>query len=123
MDWSAKLFGLDDVFLNTSRVGGGVLQTTASDSALTAVVAARSRYTRLHPEVAMEDLLVYVTTQTHSIGTKAALILGLSCRLLEVKAEDEYGLRGYTLASAILQDKANGKHPFILSKSQTVAMI
>jgi aromatic-L-amino-acid/L-tryptophan decarboxylase len=117
MDWAAKLFGLGDVFFNTSGVGGGVLHTTASDSALTAVVAARSRYTRLHPEVAIEDLLMYVTTQTHSLGTKAALILGLSCRSLEVKPEDEYGLRGDTLRSAILEDKANGKHPFILSKS------
>ncbi|KAF8531528.1 pyridoxal phosphate-dependent transferase [Gautieria morchelliformis] len=114
MDWAAKLFGLSDVFFNTSGVGGGVLHTTASDSALTAVVAARSRYTRLHPEVAIEDLVMYVTTQTHSLGTKAALILGLSCRPLEVKPEDEYGLRGDTLHSAILEDKANGKHPFIL---------
>lgn len=26
MDWSAKLFGLADHFLNSSEVGGGVLQ-------------------------------------------------------------------------------------------------
>lgn len=25
MDWSAKLFGLSDAFLNTSGVGGGVM--------------------------------------------------------------------------------------------------
>jgi aromatic-L-amino-acid decarboxylase len=30
MDWSAKLFGLSDAFLNTSGVGGGVLQVFAS---------------------------------------------------------------------------------------------
>ena len=116
MDWSAKLFGLSDAFLNESGVGGGVIQTSASDSGLTAVIAARSRYTRLHPEVPLEDLLMYVTTETHSLGTKTALILGLSCRSLEVKPEDEYALRGDTLNAAILEDRARGKHPFVLSK-------
>ena len=116
MDWSAQLFGLSDAFLNTSGVGGGVLQTSASDSALIAIVAARSRYTRRDPNVRLEDLLIYVTTETHSLGTKAALILGLSCRSLWVNPEDEYALRGETLNAAILEDKANGKHPFALSK-------
>ena len=94
------------------------MQTSASDSALTAVISARSRYTRLHPDVSLEDMLMYVTTQTHSLGTKAALILGLSCRSLEVKPEDEYALRKDTLNAAILEDKARGKHPFVLSKGQ-----
>ncbi|KAF8585535.1 aromatic-L-amino-acid decarboxylase [Ramaria rubella] len=114
MDWSAKLFGLSEAFYNTSGIGGGVIQTTASDSALTAVVAARHRYTHLHPEVPLEKLVIYVTTQTHSLGKKAALILGLSYRALEVKPEDAYGLRGSVFSDAIQEDKANGKHPFIL---------
>lgn len=122
MDWSAKLFGLSDIFLNMSGVGGGVIQTSASDSALTAIVAARAHYTRLYPEVRLEDLLIYVTTETHNLGIKAALVLGLSCRSLEVKAEDEYGLRGGTLSTAIQDDKANGKHPFVLSKVCVAAM-
>lgn len=28
MDWSAKLFGLDEIFLNEKGVGGGVLQVS-----------------------------------------------------------------------------------------------
>jgi aromatic-L-amino-acid/L-tryptophan decarboxylase len=29
MDWAAKLFGLDDKFLTSSGVGGGVLQVSS----------------------------------------------------------------------------------------------
>lgn len=114
MDWSAKLFGLSPEFLNTSGVGGGVLQTTASDSALVTVVAARSRFARRHPDVKTENMVIYTTTQTHSLGKKAALILGVQCRALEVRSEDRFALRGSTLSSALEEDRANGRSPFIM---------
>ncbi|KAH8086014.1 pyridoxal phosphate-dependent transferase [Cristinia sonorae] len=115
MDWGAKLFGLDSQFLNSSGIGGGVIQTTASDSALVAVVAARSRYIRqYHTDVKQEDLIMYTTTQTHSLGLKAGLVLGLTCRALEVKIEDQFALREAVLRSAIEEDKKRGKHPFII---------
>jgi hypothetical protein len=31
MDWSAKLFGLDEVFLNEKGIGGGALQVTITN--------------------------------------------------------------------------------------------
>ncbi len=31
MEWAAKMLGLDEKFLNTSLVGGGVIQVTKSD--------------------------------------------------------------------------------------------
>ncbi|CCM05614.1 uncharacterized protein FIBRA_07843 [Fibroporia radiculosa] len=114
MDWSARLLGLSDHFLNSSGVGGGVLQTTSSDSALVATVAARSRYMRTHPGTKMEELVMYVTSQTHSLGVKASLVLGLECRILDVRAEDEFGLQGETLKVALEEDIAKGKHPFFL---------
>ncbi|KIJ40178.1 hypothetical protein M422DRAFT_210014 [Sphaerobolus stellatus SS14] len=114
MDWAAKLFGLSDAFLNTSGVGGGVLQTTASESGLTAVVAARARYLTTHPDVPLEKLVLYVTTQTHSLGNKAALILGLQYRTLDVTVDDNYGLRAKSFKQALEEDKAAGKHPFML---------
>ncbi|EGO00872.1 hypothetical protein SERLA73DRAFT_178838 [Serpula lacrymans var. lacrymans S7.3] len=114
MDWAAQLIGLHSTFLNTSEVGGGVMQTSASDSALTAVVAARSRYIRENPNARMEDLVLYTTTQTHSLGLKAGLVLGLACRALEVTAENSFGLRGDTLRAALEEDIAAGKKPFIL---------
>lgn len=65
--------------------------------------------------------MVYTTTQTHSLGAKAALILGLRERSLEVFSEDEYGLSGETLRQALEEDQKNGNHPFILSKLPIVS--
>ncbi|XP_006460873.1 hypothetical protein AGABI2DRAFT_185212 [Agaricus bisporus var. bisporus H97] len=114
MDWAADLLGLHKEFFNSSNKGGGVIQTTASDSALVAIVAARSRYQRLHPDVPFKDLIIYTTTQTHSLGLKAGLILGIGVRAIEVDAHDKYALRGSTLRKALEEDAADGKHPFIL---------
>lgn len=91
-------------------------QTTASDSALTAVVAARSRYRRAHPHVPHEQLVVYTTTQTHSLGAKAALVLGLPIRALPVTSADMYALRGDVFRAAVEEDRNIGRHPFILSE-------
>ncbi|PCH37501.1 PLP-dependent transferase [Wolfiporia cocos MD-104 SS10] len=114
MDWSAKMLGLGPQFLNSSGTGGGVIQTTSSDSALVVTVAARSQYARAHRSTKLEDMVIYVTSQTHSLGVKASLVLGLECRILDVRAEDEYALRGETLRAALQEDTAKGKHPFIL---------
>ncbi|KAH9072142.1 pyridoxal phosphate-dependent transferase [Lactarius deliciosus] len=111
MDWAAKL------------VGGGVIQTTASDSALTAVVAARTRYVNEHPGITLESLIIYVTTQTHSFGKKAAMILGLRVRALDVDetvAIDNTGLTGDGLIAAVKEDHARGLHPIRLLTVATV---
>ncbi|EMD37052.1 hypothetical protein CERSUDRAFT_84071 [Gelatoporia subvermispora B] len=114
MDWSAKLLGLSEHFLHSSGKGGGVIQTTASELALVVVVAARERYLRIHPDAKADELVIYTTTQTHSLGVKAGLVFGMECRALEVKAEDAYALRGATLKSALEEDEKRGKRPFIL---------
>lgn len=92
-----------------------VYKTTSSDSALVVAVAARSLYQRTRPGTNLEKLVIYVTSQTHSLGVKASLVLGLECRILDVRAEDEYALRGETLKAALEEDIGEGKHPFILS--------
>ncbi|KAI0060956.1 hypothetical protein BV25DRAFT_1827177 [Artomyces pyxidatus] len=117
MDWAARMFGLDSAFLNDNNAGGGVIQTTASDSALTAIVAARVRYITEHPDTPLESLVIYVTTQTHSFGKKAGLVLGLRVRALDVDAglrEHRWALNGEGLKAAVEQDRAKGLHPFVL---------
>ncbi|KAI9511567.1 pyridoxal phosphate-dependent transferase [Russula earlei] len=117
MDWAAKMFGLHRAFWNVNEVGGGVIQTTASDSALTAIVAARTRYISDHSGTALESLVIYVTTQTHSFGKKAGMILGLRVRALDVDATvttDNTGLTGEVLRAAVKEDHARGLHPFVL---------
>ena len=75
MDWGVRLLGLDDIFLTKSGIGGTVIQvrllvahwcpyltleqTTASDVAIVACLAARSQYTKKHPDVKHENLVIY----------------------------------------------------------------
>jgi len=63
----------------------------------------------------MEKLVIYGTTQTHSLGAKAALILGVHFRALKVDAGDNYSLRGETLSRALKEDREAGLHPYIMS--------
>ncbi|CDW97509.1 hypothetical protein [Sporisorium scitamineum] len=58
-------------------------------------------------------LVLYGTTQMHSIAAKAALILGLDFRALPVSAP-HYSLDAATLTRAIEQDQAQGRVPFLL---------
>lgn len=136
MDWVAKMLGLDESFWNEGKVGAGVIQVrffpflspplptdpfleqgSASESALVACVAARERFLRLHPGTPASDLVILATTQTHSLGAKAALILGLGFHAIETKGEDEWALRGETLRSELEELEKKGKKPFILSTS------
>ena len=47
LDWLVAMLGLPEKFLSSST-GGGVIQDTASSSALCAMLAARERATQLH---------------------------------------------------------------------------
>jgi aromatic-L-amino-acid/L-tryptophan decarboxylase len=66
--------------------------------------------------VHLEDLVIYTTTQTHPVGAKAALVLGLTVRALDVTFEDHFSLKGATLQAALEEDVREGRIPFILSK-------
>ena len=130
MDWVAKMLGLGPAFHSndSSNEGGGVIIGGASEAALTVAIAARERALSAHSSSQPADddkvpewrgdlsarLIVYGTTQTHSIASKAAMMLGLQFRALEVRREDAYGLRGATLQAALDEDHARGMIPFLL---------
>lgn len=139
VDWLARMFGLSPAFLTSpepsemvpGHQGGGIILGSASEVALTMAVAARERaIRRLSEQIPMPQeegaplaawrgaqtakLVMYVTTQTHSIGTKAALILGLDVRKLPVTKADNFGLRGDVVRAAIEEDEAQGRVPFML---------
>ena len=92
-----------------------IIKTSASDSVLVAIVAARSLYQKDHPDTKLEDMVIYTTTQTHSLGLKAGLVLGIRVRAIEVGYEDQLGLRGKALRDALEEDAKIGRKPFILS--------
>ncbi|GAA5948455.1 hypothetical protein JCM21900_002712 [Sporobolomyces salmonicolor] len=114
MDWVAKLIGLNESWWNEGKVGGGVIMGSASESCLTVCIAGRERFLRLHPSTPTSELVILGTTQTHSLGAKAALILGLEFVAIETRAEDAWALRGEALERELKRLEGEGKKPFIL---------
>jgi aromatic-L-amino-acid decarboxylase len=81
LDWLAELLGLPDRFRSgESPGGGGVIQHSASDAALVAVLAALHRASGGRTEregVATGQYAVYTSEQSHSSVEKACRIAGL----------------------------------------------
>jgi len=80
LDWCAQLFDLPKAFIsnhqnNLGRRGGGVIQSTASEATLVALLAAQER----HRDLNNPQTGVLVTSdQAHSSVIKAAMIAGLA---------------------------------------------
>ncbi|SCV67024.1 BQ2448_5670 [Microbotryum intermedium] len=115
-DWCATLFGLDKSFHNSSKEGGGITQGSASEVCLTVCIAARERAMRLQPNTKHEDLVIVATTQTHSLGAKAALLLGIQFLPIPTTQENNWAIRGAELKNALDALKSEGKVPFIFCK-------
>ncbi|RVE74306.1 hypothetical protein OJAV_G00020800 [Oryzias javanicus] len=123
MDWLCKALGLPYFFLHhhpDSR-GGGVLQSTVSESTLVALLAARKdKILQLRAEldhdvddsVLNSRLIAYSSDQAHSSVEKAGLISLVKIRFLP--ADDQLSLRGDTLKLAIQEDRRRGLEPFML---------
>ncbi len=78
LDWCARMFGLPEAFRFDAQnpTGGGCIQGTASEGALAALVAARSRKVSAGRE--RSTMTLYASTQAHSSIVKAAMVAGLS---------------------------------------------
>ncbi|KAK4103737.1 aromatic-L-amino-acid decarboxylase-like protein [Parathielavia hyrcaniae] len=131
LDWLARMLALPPCFLSTGPTrGGGVIQGSASEAVLTAMVAARDKYLRetvpadlLEGSDAREEavmlkrsrMVALATTLTHSSAKKAALILGCRFRAVRVREEDGYALTREGLAAALTECRAQGLEPFFLT--------
>ncbi len=116
LDWLVGMLGLPESFLSTSK-GGGVIQDTASSSALTALLAARERATNYVSNLhgCNGKLVAYVSTQTHSSLEKAAKIAGIgSANLRAIAADENFAMRPDALAQQIALDRAAGLTPFFV---------
>ena len=110
-DWFRQMLGL-------SNAWSGVIQDTASNATLVALLCARERATRhsaqrggLQAEVA--PIIVYSSEQSHSSVEKAALLAGFgreNLRLIAVDPDD-HALRLDALQAAIERDVASGATP------------
>lgn len=124
MDMYGKALDLPNFFLfdGPNSIGGGVMQNSASDCIMTALIAARYRavdklkcetHKGIHPSHFLERLVAYTSEEAHSCVQKAAKIAIIELRVLPT---DEHGsLRGRTLAEAIEADIKRNKIPVFVS--------
>ncbi len=116
LDWLVDMMGMPEKFKSTST-GGGVIQDSASTSALTAVIAARERATKFESNKKgnPQNLVAYISTQTHSSIEKAIKIAGIgtdNLRLIDV--DGKFAMQTDLLKEQIQKDKSNGFTPFFI---------
>lgn len=109
MDWLAELCALPPRF-RSDGTGGGVIHDSASSGSLVALVAARERARRSVPDVALERLVAYTSTQTHSSLVKDARIAGYG-HVREVAVDEEFALVASALRESVAADRAAGLVP------------
>jgi aromatic-L-amino-acid/L-tryptophan decarboxylase len=113
LDWLVPMLGLPQTFLS-SGTGGGVIQDTASNASLCALLAARERATNFASNKRGGDgkLVAYTSSQAHSSIEKGIQIAGLgldNLRLIEV--DENFAMRPHALARQIEQDRRAGLVP------------
>ncbi|XP_043233919.1 aromatic-L-amino-acid decarboxylase-like [Amphibalanus amphitrite] len=121
LDWLGRALALPEPFLASSGLGGGgVIQGTASEATLVALLSARSRRVRQlrqqHPDwtetAVTGQLVAYCSDQAHSSAERAGLLAGV--RMRQLPTDSKFSLRGDTLAKAIQNDTARGLIPFFM---------
>lgn len=124
MDWVAKLIGLPDAFLSQGE-GGGIIQGTASEVIVTALVAARERVIRrrlsdmpegeekLDAAADLRGKLVAMGSEhAHSSTQKAAIIAGTRFRTVSAPADNGFSVSAASLRKTIQECEAKGLIPF-----------
>ena len=117
LDWMHELLGLPDRFRSTSGIGGGVIQGTASEATLVAMLAARWRATGGDVNIDGDTtrLVGYCTSQAHSSIEKGLRIAGIGTDRVRVVPHDhEFAMRPDALADLVAEDRAAGLTPFFV---------
>ncbi len=116
MDWLVDMMALPERFKSTST-GGGVIQDTASSAALTAILAAREKYTGFESNRlgAKQNFVAYVSDQAHSSLEKAIKIAGIGAsNLRKVPVDHHYAMKPTELRKRIRDDRKRGLEPFFV---------
>ncbi len=121
LDWLAELLELPDRF-RSDGPGGGVIQHTASDAALVALLAALHRASggrTAHEGVTAGRCAVYTSAQTHSSVEKACRVAGLGTQALRKLDVDPATLAALPahLRALIDADRAAGIVPALVVAS------
>jgi aromatic-L-amino-acid/L-tryptophan decarboxylase len=112
LDWFRQMLGLPQEF-------HGVIIDTASVSTLVALTAAREamhkrvREQGLSGRTDLPRLRLYCSEHTHSSIEKAAIVLGVGqSGVCKISSDAEFRMNAKELATAIEEDKKNGRLPF-----------
>lgn len=120
MDWIGKFLNLPEHFLPSGNGnGGGIIQGSASESILVAVLAAREEKVRQmkisRPEMSEGEvrsrLVGYGSIHSNSAIEKSGLLAAIKMRLLD--SDENSVLRGETVESALKEDIKAGLIPFV----------
>ena len=117
LDWMDELLGLPDRFRSTSEHGGGVIQGSASEATLVAILAARWRATggrgqRRRRHVAARRLRHVAGALQHREGPADRRHRHRPLRI--VPHDDAFAMRPDALAEMIAADRAAGLMPFFV---------
>ncbi|XP_063699488.1 3,4-dihydroxyphenylacetaldehyde synthase 2-like isoform X1 [Culicoides brevitarsis] len=120
MNWLGKFINLPESFLNCGPGnGGGVIQGSASESILVAILTAReqtvrrikSQFPDMEEGVIRSKLVGYSSDQSNSCVEKGGILGAIPLRLLPT--DENWVLRGETLQKAIDEDIARGLIPCV----------
>ena len=117
LDWMRELLGLPAQFASTDPAGGGVIQGSASEATLVAILAARWRATEgaINRDGDTTRLVAYSTSQAHSAFEKGLRIAGIGTERMRVVPHDAaQAMRPDALASMIAADRRAGLVPFFV---------
>lgn len=120
MDWLGETLALPDFYRSTSAIGGGgIIQGSASEAVVVAIIGAKSRkqallqvdnaeYAAKVKDAGLE--VVYISDQTHSSVQKACMILGVKY-LRIIPTNDDCSMNVAKLQEQIELDLSAGLVP------------
>lgn len=117
LDWMQELLDLPATFRSTSERGGGVIQGSASEAALVAILAARWKATAgsVNTNGDTSRLTAYISAHAHSALEKGLRIAGIGTDRVRIIDHDEhFGMRPDALAAAVEADVQGGFVPFFV---------
>jgi aromatic-L-amino-acid decarboxylase len=116
MDWLVDMMRLPQ-HLKTTGQGGGVIQDTASNALLTALLCAREKKTNFESNKSgnSNKLVAYVSTQTHSSAEKGIKIAGIGTdNLRKIDVDKQFAMIPEKLEQQIKEDLQQGFVPFFV---------
>jgi aromatic-L-amino-acid decarboxylase len=117
LDWMRELLDLPERFDSRSANGGGVIQGSASEATLVAILSARWRATdgAVNADGDTTRLVAYTTSQAHSSVEKGLRIAGVGSDRVRIVPHDAgFAMRPDDLAAMVADDRERGLVPFFV---------